>query len=248
MRLRASELGWVIIPCRLTWAMGHHVPVPHINACQVPGWAPLMLVSGAWLPGLGQHCSGATFLVQADPMQVDEGTGHETMLYPSGSLPCVTLRPLSVGDRLLVAWLSLRVRRHGGAYLVHTDPLQADIGCHGGSEVAQPLHSQHSSCQAGSCRSAAWRWLSPCSPSRASCMAKGEHHRHPDAGLQKGANLKQTPAWQMQPQHCTAPVTHSTNIPELACLGAIHVQLKCPRVCAHVGIRGCQDEACSRET
>ena len=79
------------------------------------------------------------------------------MLYPSGSLPGVTLRPFSAGDRLLVDGLSPRTSRRGDAYLVHAHPLQADVGGHGGSEVAQPLQPQHSRRQARSRRSAAWQ-------------------------------------------------------------------------------------------
>ena len=73
-----------------------------------------------------------------------------SFLYPSGSLPGVILRPLRLGDRFLVGWLRPRVRRRGGSYLVQTDPLQTDVGRHGGLEVAQPLQPQHSSRQARS--------------------------------------------------------------------------------------------------
>ena len=114
---------------------------------------------------------------------------------------------------------------------------------------------------------AARRWFSPCSPrtvtvrqghagvavsDRSAPAARTEQVARQRVGIMGimvlghmgGPSSSTTPAWQMQQSHCTTLVAHSTSIPELACLGAVHVQLKGPRICAHVGIRGRQDEAC----
>lgn len=156
------------------------------------------------------------------------------LLVPSGSLPGVILRPLSFGDRLLVGWLSPRVRRCGGAYLVQTDALQADVGRHGGSEVAQPLQPQHSSRQARS-RSLANR-SAPATRTKQVAWQRLSTTGMLMLAYTGGTTTSTAPACQMQQAHRRVTVTHSTSIPELACLGAIHVQLKGPRICPHVAI------------
>ena len=75
------------------------------------------------------------------------------------------------------------MRQSRGAYLVHTDPLQADVGCHGGSEVAQTLQPQHSSRQARSCRLAASKRSAPAvqhssRQARSRRLAASKHSAH----------------------------------------------------------------------